>query len=78
MSLAAALGEGTTKPDNVVKNNKGAPLLKFDVTREEHCGGTLNSNTDEWDASDTSGRQETGCRAYLTGLHTQVVQQTNQ
>ena len=60
VSLAAALGDGTAKPDNVVKMTRGAPP-KFDVTREEHCGGPLNSNPEIWDASDTSGRQETGC-----------------
>ena len=76
MSLAAALGDGTTKPDNVVNNDKGSSPHKFDVTREEHLGGPLNSNPEVWDASDISGRQETGCRAYLPGL--QGVQQTNQ
>ena len=38
-----------------------APPLKFDVIREEHWGGPPNSNPDEWDVYDTSGRQETGC-----------------
>ena len=61
MSLAAALGEGTTKPDNVVKVDKWGSPPKFDVTREEHWGGPLNSNPEIWDASDISGRQETGC-----------------
>ena len=66
MSLAAALGDGTTKPDNVVRNDKESSTPKFDVTREEHWGGPLNSNPEIWDASDTSGRQETAC----TGTHT--------
>ena len=57
MSLAAALGEGTTKPDNVVKVDKW-PTPKSHVTREEHWGGPLNSNPEIWDASDISGRQE--------------------
>ena len=61
MSLAAALGEGTTKPDNVVKVDKWSSPTKFDVTREEHWGGPLNSNPEIWDASDISGRQKTGC-----------------
>ena len=61
MYIAAALGDGTTKPDNVVQNDKGSSPPKFDVTREEHWGGPLNSNPEIWDASDTSGRQETGC-----------------
>ena len=61
MSLAAALGYGTTKPDNVVKNDNGSSPPKFEVTREEHWGGPLNSNPEEWDVSETSGRQETGC-----------------
>ena len=78
MSLAAALGEGTTKPDNVVKVDKWGSPPKFDVTREEHWGVQLNSNSEVWDASDISGRQETGCRAYLPGLRKQGVQQTNQ
>ena len=58
MSLAAALGEGTTKPDNVVKVDKWGSTPKFHVTREEHWGGPLNSNPEIWDASDISGRQE--------------------
>ena len=61
MSLAAELGEITTKPDNVVKNDKGSSPTKFGVTREEHWGGPLNSNPEILDASDTSCRQETGC-----------------
>ena len=61
MSLAAELGDITTKPDNVVQNDKGSSPPKFDVTREEHWGGPLISNPAIWDASDTSGRQETGC-----------------
>ena len=61
MSLAAALGECTTKPDNAVNVDKWGSPTKFDVTREEHWGGPLNSNPAIWDASDTSGRQETGC-----------------
>ena len=61
MSLAAALGDGTTKPGNVVQNDKGSSPPKFDVTREEHCGGPLNSNPEMWVASDTSDRQETEC-----------------
>ena len=61
MSLAAALGDCTTKPDDVVKNDKGSSPLKFEVTREEHWEGPLNLNPEVWDASDTSGRQETGC-----------------
>ena len=67
MSLAAALGDGTTKPDNVVQNDKGSSPPKFDVTREEHWGGPLNSNHEIWDASDTSGRQETGCTGISAG-----------
>ena len=47
MSLAAALGDGTTKPDNVVQNDKGSSPPKFDVTREELGVGL------------TSGRHET-------------------
>ena len=58
MSLAAALGEGTTKPDNVVKVDKCGSPPKFDATREEHWGGPLNSNPEIWDASDISGRSE--------------------
>ena len=34
MSLAVTLGEGATKPDEVVKIDRGTPP-KFDVTREE-------------------------------------------
>ena len=60
MSLAAALDEGTTKPDNVVNVDKWSSHPKFDVTREEHWGGPLNSDPEIWDASDISGRQETG------------------
>ena len=78
MSLAAALGECTTKPDNVVKVDKWSSPTKFDVICEEYWGGLLKSNPEVCDASDISGRQETGCRAYLTGLRTQGVQQTNQ
>ena len=61
MSLAALLGDDTTKPDNVVKDGVGNSPHKFDVTLEEHWGGPLNSNPEVCDASDTSGRQETGC-----------------
>ena len=42
VSLAAALGEGTTKPVNVVKVDKLSSFHKFDVTREEHWGGPLS------------------------------------
>ena len=48
MSLAATLGEGTTKPDDVVKIERWSSPSKFDVTREELGGGL------------TSGRHETG------------------
>ena len=48
MSLAATLGEGTTKPDDVVKIERGNSSAKLDVTREELGGGP------------TSGRHETG------------------
>ena len=48
MSIAAALGEGTTKPDDVVKIERGNSPPVFDVTREELGGGP------------TSGRHETG------------------
>ena len=62
MSLAATLGDETTKPGYVVKSDNGSPTPpKFDVTRVEHWEGPLNSNPEVWDASDTSGRQETGC-----------------
>ena len=48
MSIAATLGEGTTKPDDVVKIDSGNPPPTFDVTREELEEGP------------TSGRHETG------------------
>ena len=48
MSLAVTLGEGTTKPDDIVKIERGSSTPKFDVTREELVGGP------------TSGRHETG------------------
>ena len=48
MSIAATLGEGTTKPDDVVKIKRGSPPTQYDVTREELGGGP------------TSGRHETG------------------
>ena len=42
------LVEGTTKPDDVVKIERGSSPPKYDVTREELGGGP------------TSGRHETG------------------
>ena len=48
MSLAATLGEGTTKPDDVVKIERWSSPPEFDVTREELGGDP------------TSGRYETG------------------
>ena len=48
MSLAVTPGEGTTKPDDVVKIDKWDSSHEFDVKREELGGGP------------TSARHETG------------------
>ena len=57
MFLAAALGEGTTKPDNVVKVDKWSPPLSS-TSHAKNIGEVHSIQIPKWDASDISGRQE--------------------
>ena len=66
MYLAATLGEGTTKPDDVVKIDRWNSPPEFDVTREELGGGP------------TSGPMKLGEPVNLPSLRTQGVRLINQ
>ena len=78
MSLAAVLGDGTTKPDNVVRNDKGSPPLSS-TSHAKNIGEVHLIQIPKYGMLTTPRvAKRPDVRAYLPGLRTQGVQQTNQ
>ena len=78
MSLAAALGDGTTKPDNVVNNDKGSSPLSS-TPHPKNIGEVHLIQIPQYEMLPTPRvAKKPDVRAYLPGLRTQGVQQTNQ
>ena len=78
VSLAAALGEGTTKPDNVVRMTKGTPPLSS-TSHAKNIGEVHLIQIPKYGMLPTPRvAKKPDVRTYLPGIRTQVVQQTNQ
>ena len=78
MSLAAALGDGTTKPDNVVKNDNGS-FPPSSTSHAKNIGEVHLIKIPKYVMLPTPRvAKRPDVRAYLPGLRTQGVQQTNQ
>ena len=78
MSLAAALGDGTAKPDNVVKNDKGSPPPSS-TSHAKNIGEVHLIQIPKYGMLPTPRvAKKPDVRAYPSGLRTQGVQQTNQ
>ena len=78
MSIAAALGDGTTKPDNVVKNDKGSSPLSS-TSHAKNIGEVHSIQIQKyWMLPASLVAKKPDVLAYLPSFRTQGVQQTNQ
>ena len=78
MSLAAALGEGTTKPDNVVRMTRGVPPISS-TSHAKNIGEVHLIQIPKYGMLPTPlVAKRPDVLAYLPVLRTQGVQQTNQ
>ena len=78
MSIAAALGDCTTKPDNVVKNDKVSPPLSS-TSHAKNIGEVHLIQIPQYGMLPTPRvAKKPDVLAYLPGLRTQGVKQTNQ